>query len=482
MAIKLPSKKKDPSKTSSAHDLMASRIKLVNTLMAGTEELRIAGETYLPRHEGEAQKAYDERLKRSVLVNYFRRSIESLVGKPFSNPLVLGDDMPQQLKDISEDIDHQGNNIDVFARRVFQDGLTKGLSHILVEYPNVVAEGATTLEQERAINATPYFIHVPPESILAAYCEYRNGQEVLTHVRIYETETVREGFEEYSIERVRVLEPGTWTVWRKYEKRWDVESSGATTLNYIPLITFYADREDFMIARPPLEDLAYVNIAHYQSDSDQRNILTVARFPMLAGSGLNEEEAKTKIGPRQLLTTVSKDGKFYYVEHTGAAIDSGRTDLKDMEEQMSILGIELLKKSGNPTATAKAIDTAENLSMLQVTVLMFQDALERAYGIAAEWLSLGRDAGGTVNVNAEFGLSLDSSSDLTVLTQARTNREISHEQYCLEMQRRGTLSEDFDVTADKLLLDNEKEQDLVDQALQVKLQNEGVVPPPNANQ
>lgn len=470
------SKKKNPSNTSAAHDLMQPRIDLVNTLMEGTPALIAAKETYLPRHEVESERNYEDRLQRSILTNYFRRSVESMVGKPFAQPLVVGDDMPQALVELSEDIDHQGNSINVFGRKVFRDALAKGLTHILVEFPNTADAGVKTAEDEVAVNATPYFVHIPPESILAAYCDYRNGQAFITHVRIYEVTTEQDQFSEIEVERIRILEPGTWEVWRKGEKKWFREASGVTSLDYVPLVTFYADKEDFMVGRPPLLDLAYVNLKHFQSSSDQANAMTVARFPILAGSGLNEEESNIKLGPKQLLTAVNKDGKFYYVEHTGAAIEAGRNELKDLEEQMSILGIELLKKSGDATATAKAIDTAENLSMLQSLTLVFSDALEEAYRIAADWMSITKQGGGSITINTDFGLKMDDITDLTSLQWARQNGEISHEQYLRELQRRGTLADDFDAEQDQLLLDSEKQKKVVDQAFQQSLVNEGILP------
>jgi hypothetical protein len=471
-------KQVDPSKPSSAAERMRPRVKLINTLMAGTDALREAGEEYLPKHPAESDKNYRERLARGVLVNYFRRCVESLVGKPFSNPIVLGDDMPQQLRELSEDVDRQGNNIDVFAKNCFRESLAKGIVHILVEYPNTETANVQTMEDEAAIAARPYFVMIPHENVLAAYCEHQNGQEVLTHLRLWEEEIVRDGFDEKVIQRVRVIDRGTWELWRKVAKnRWEIESSGTYSLPYIPLVTYYSDREEFMIARPPLTDLAHVNLAHWQSSSDQINILTVARFPMLAGSGLDEDESQLEIGPRKLLTTKDSNGKYYYVEHSGAAIGAGRDNLKDLEEQMSVLGVELLKKTGTVTATAKAIDSAENLSMLQCMAISFADAIEMAYGIAAEWMGLGRDKGGSIGINTDFSLKLDDPNDLSTLSAARTAREISHEAYIKELKRRKVLADDYDVVEDALLLKTEKEQAMVDAAFQVQLENEGVLPP-----
>ncbi len=473
----LPTKRKDPSKTSGAHDTMKPRLALVNALMGGTEALRAAGETYLPRHEAETQKNFENRLGRATLVNYFKRSVKSLVGKPFSNAIVVGEDMAPQLSALVEDIDHEGNHLNVFAQQSFESGLSKGITHILVEYPNTQAADVQTLADEQAINATPYFIQIEPENILAAYAEIRNGAEVLTHVRIYETETLRDGFEETVIERVRILEPRTWQLWRKMsDKRWELEEDGATSLDYIPLVTFYADKNGFMEALPPLIDLAYLNLAHYQSSSDQSNILTVARFPILAGSGLNSEEAIQKIGPRQMLNSVNENGKFYYVEHTGKAIEAGREDLKAMEEQMSILGIELLKKSGDATATAKAIDSAENLSMLQALILIYSDMLEQAFAIAAEYMGLGEESVGSIKINSDFGLSMDDAVDIPAIAAARASGDISRAAYLKELQRRGTLSEDYDAEKDLAEIDADKKKEVDNAAFEYSMQQQDILP------
>lgn len=469
-------KREDPSTTSGAYERMAPRIDLVNALMGGTEAMRAAGETYLPREQAESDANYRSRLGRAVLLNYFQRTVESLVGKPFSKPIQLESDVPPELVKLSENIDRLGNHTNVFARRWFRDGLVKGLSHVMVEFPNTVEQPVVTLEDEKNAANNPYFIHIPPEDVLAAYGTIENGVEKLTHVRIRECEVVREGFEEYTIERVRVLEPGTWVLWRRVQKRWEIENQGKTTLDVIPLVTFYAEREDFMVARPPLTDLANVNIAHWQSASDQRNILTVARFPMLAMSGATDDESKVVIGPRQLLSSINPDSKYYYVEHTGKAIESGRTDLEDLKSDMAILGVELLQKSGSVTATAKAIDSAENISMLQDMTLRFSDALEQAYGLLARWLNI-KAGGGSLTVNSNFGLKLNQEADLATIQKARETREISHQHYITELKRRSVLADDFDVEADQKLLDEESTKLLAEQAVKDQLAG-GATPVP----
>ena len=58
----------------------------------------------------------------------------------------------------------------------------------------------------------------------------------------------------------------------------------------------------FMTAHPPLMDLAWLNLAHWQSASDQRHILHVARVPILFGRNLTLPEDGLALGPNRLAT------------------------------------------------------------------------------------------------------------------------------------------------------------------------------------
>lgn len=454
----MPIPNQDPSQLSAAAKLMAERIALTQALMGGTEAMRAKGQAYLPQYEAESDKNYQYRLNRATLLNMFRRAVGTLVGKPFSKPIQTKD-IPAQLQPLIEDVDRNGNHLGVFARAVFQDALVSGISHVLVEYPNVENQQPASLQDERALNAQPYLVHIPHCSIIAAYSTTVNGREQLAHVRILEEEVVREGFGEVTKTRVRVLEPGSWKLYEKQDKRWEIVEEGRMSLPYIPLLTYYADREDFMVALPPLTDLAYLNLAHWQSSSDQRNILTLSRFPLLAGRGLNEEEANVPIGPNKLLTSMSKDGVFYYVEHSGAAINAGRVDLEDLKSEMAIMAVDLLRPSGMVTATEKAIDTAQSTSVLQDMTLRFGDFLERCLGVAADWIGLSAQSYGSVQLNTDFGI-IGLGADLDTLIKLRNDREISHEQFIAELIRRNVLGEDFDVKADRIKLEEEQDREI----------------------
>lgn len=448
-------KKDDPSSTSQAYDIMAPRWQKINALLGGTEAMRAAGQAYLPQHGNEKDVVYAERLASTTLLNMTELTLESWVGRPFSEPIILGEDVPAPIVELMEDVDLQGHNLQVFARSWFRDGLAKCFSHVMVEFPRPIAkpEGQPrTLADDRKENLRPYWVHIPPENIIFAHTEMVNGVETLTQVRIQEVVVTIDGFAEVITPRIRVITPGEVKIY-EYKKakggkvQWVLVESYTYDLPFIPLVTFYAAREAPFLGKPPLTDLADLNISHWQSSSDQRAVLTVARFPILACSGGKDDE-KIVLGPNKWLFNPDPQGKFYYVEHTGAAIGAGREDMKALEEQMSQYGAEFLKKRpGDATATARALDSAEATSPLQDVTVRFEDALNTALAYTAQWLKLGQE-GGKVTVNKEFGPEEINTADLDTLNKARDRRDISRSAYIDELQRRGVIDEEYDPEED----------------------------------
>jgi len=452
--------------TSQAHNWMMVKWNKINALLGGTEAMRAMGEYYLPKHVEEDHANWQRRLGRSVLTNIYRRTVRSLSGRPFTEEIQLKN-VPEALVELSEDVNKMGDNINVFARNVFQDGIAKGHTAILVDFPpqsELNEDGSKrTLADQIREGVSAYFCHIKPENIIAAYSEVVDGVEMFTHVRIRENIVERDGFDEVERQRVRVLEPGMWQLWElrktaKNKQEWTVIASGLTDLPFIPMVVFYTEREGCMMSNPPLMDIANLNIAHWQSSSDQRHILTVARFPILASSGV-VDLGTTVIGPNEHLNTPDTQGRFYYVEHSGAAIEAGRQDMQDLEESMVTLAMEpLLRKAGNVTATQRAIDAAEGHSDLQNLAIRFGETLTTAFLMAGMWMDIDWPDDAKVEVFTEFGPTAQESKDIDQLIQMRGNRDISRESFFVELQRRNFLDINFDANAEIQRIEDEGEE------------------------
>lgn len=480
-----------PASTSYAYDEMTPQWQLVATLMGGTAAMRAAGATYLPQHSEETDQSYQARLLKTTLNNMFEETLHSLTGKPFAEDVKLNDDVPAKLLPMLDNVDMMGNKLSVFARDWFQTGLAKAYCHVLVDMPRVMpnADGsARTVADDVAQDLRPYMVLIRPENVLQINETMIDGKPVITQVRILESVMTQNGFAEVPGVQIKVLGIGTAEVWTPVktnassgEIRWAKSDEWATAYTEgIPFVTFYAGtRQSVMCAKPPLLDLAYLNVAHWQSTSEQRHALMTARFPILACEADDDGDSNVTLGPNKVLY----GGKYSYVESTGAALGAGQADLDSLEAQMANYGAEFLKDDpGDPTATAKAIDSAESNSSLASIVIRFEDAVAQALSFMARMAGVASDTaqgdyvGGTIELVKAFAPDLADGQGLVAVTAARANKDISREALISVLILRGLLPEDFDPVADKKLLDAAN-QEAMEQGLAMMNLDPGAPPP-----
>jgi hypothetical protein len=436
---------------------------LTRTLMGGTDAMRKAGAKYLPAFMAETPANHQARINRSVLFNATKKTVVDMTGRVFAKPIELGEDMPEQLKQIAENVDNAGRHLNVFARDVFFDSLQTGIGFIYVDHPPAIPKGEGTgrdgeVTKADELHRRPYLTYVRVEDLIGWKSTVIDGVVVLTQARIREHVTIPDGpFNEKTIAQIRELSRGGWETWRQAEDgpnkgKWFRFAEGTVTLDYIPLVPIYLNRSGFFTGAPPLKDLADLNVAHWQSSSDQRNILTVARVPILFATGISAEDATMEIGASSMVRASNPEATLQYVEHTGAAIAAGERDLQSLVMQMQAMGLQLLvdEQTGR-TATGELRDNSKENSSLSAMVSALQDALEQGFGYMADYLGLGHDAGGSLAVNHDFGLT-GRLGDIQYLTQAALGGKIDDRTYIDELKRRGALSDavDTDVVLHRL--------------------------------
>jgi hypothetical protein len=102
----------------------------------GTSYIRDLSETFLPQEPREDDDAYQTRVDRSVLSPYTSRLIETAAGSILRKPIQIdGDDY---WKELSENIDGLGSDLNEYARRALVSSLTYGHSAILVVAPETL--------------------------------------------------------------------------------------------------------------------------------------------------------------------------------------------------------------------------------------------------------------------------------------------------------------------------------------------------------
>lgn len=421
---------------SEAISAMSTQWPMILALLSGTHAMRKGGTKYLPQWPNEQAESYASRLATATLYPAFSRTVEVMASKPFSKPVAIDEGTPPRIVEWLDDVDLSGRNLHAFAADIMLDCISYGLSGVLVDYPQ--ASQVRTRADEMVTGVRPYFAHYKPQSILGWKSTKRNGQEMLTQLRLLESVEEEDGpFGTKQVEQVRVLEPGLWFVYRKLGDDWVVYEEGTTTLSEIPFVFFYGIRKSFGIGVAPLLELAFQNIEHWQSLSDQQTILHVARVPILTVIGANDDSQITVGASSAVKLPVGADMRF--VEHSGQAIEAGRKSLLDLEERMRQTGAELLVlKPGDITATQVTSENEANRCTLQKIVEVFEDCLDQCLQYMADWV--GEPDGGGVSLFTDFGAATLGEASAELLLKANQSGKLSDETMFDEWKRRGIIS------------------------------------------
>lgn len=434
---------------------------MIHTVLGGTKTMRAAQKTYLPQHEGEGDTRYKDRLNTAVLTNYTQLTLDHWTGKPFSKAAKMTKDTDPDILALQDDIDLCGNELTVVLKNWFSLGLTDRKSYCLVEYPKVpddVKVRGINLQDMRDLNLRPYFVIIPRTAMIAAPKERIDGRDIFVGCRFYDNEVYMDGFVETVRTRIReikrmvsaesVVTIETRIHTKKARDQWDVSEWSVMDIDEVPLVEFDTGKLE-------LEQLAYLNITHWQSNSDQRNCLTVSRFPILAGSGVAADTVVT-IGPYQFLAAKDTAAKFYYVEHAGTALSAGADDITSLIEDMALYGAEMLKqRPDRETATSRVLDSAENTAPLQVHVFNFISCVEMALWYVGKWMEKPEGTIASVEMDTDFAMSSETSAQVETLKELRKSGDISREMFLTSMKELGALNESFDIATNKTQLDAE---------------------------
>lgn len=432
-----------------------SRWAVSRTLLGGTEAMR--GEPgYLEQFPQEPAKHYERRLRLAVLTNFYAQIAARMIGLVFRDKIeVAYSDIPQ---DILDNIDNRGRDIHAFAESIAMATLTRGLHHILIEAP--VNPGALTLADDKKLGLRPYWVSVPAETCISAFASTIANREVLGQVRYRDDTCVMSGWDIVKIERIRVLNRtdagAAYELWVKPEAAGEYTPSadgagvfnakGQTALPEIPWVTVYGARRDgFMRARSVIQDIAFLNIEHWQSASDQRNILTLSRYPMQTQVGT--DQAVTATGPAIILhhpgnANTHQPAEFGYTEPEGRGIEAGERDLDRIVEAAEMLAIQL-RIDPQQTATGADINQGSTTSNLVTFAHGIEQGLNEALVITAAYLGIPKERAGKAKVNKDFTLTAAEEARITALLKMREGGDLSRETMWAGMKELGVLPADF---------------------------------------
>ena len=421
---------------------------IMKAVTNGTEYLRDNSEAFLPLEPREDYEAYLSRVNRAVFSPYTQRLIRAATGLIMRKPIALiGDSYWTDV--FAKDVDGCGSDLDEYARRVLICSLTYGQSHILVDYP--APTGALTLAEERAQNRRPYWIEIDPTNIYGWRLDREVNYGSIIQVRIAEKAVLPSGeFGEQVFDQVRVIEPGKYRVYRKVspkkdlinlednnysgnfdgpenEKDYELVDSGVFSLGEVPLVTVYSGKTDTLASKPPLLDIAYLNLAHFQRQADLIHSLHVASQPMLVMEGWDDQTKDMDISVNYAMAT-QPGNKIYYVEPAASAFEAQTAEIQELQLQMATLGISTLsqQKFVAESADARRLDRVDTNSMLSMVSLELEQKLQKVFNLSADYLGIEPPE---VKISRDFDIERLIGQDITALTSLFDQKVIDREEF-----------------------------------------------------
>ena len=406
---------------------------LIEQLMKGTRGIRQGHRKFLPQFPRESDESYDNRLQKSVLSPFAKRLELMLAGMLTRKPVRLTD-VSDVVTEQLFDVDLQGNDLQQWLFNTARVALRYGHVGVLVDAP---AAGQ---------NGRPYWVSYSPREILGFRTEIAEGEQKLTMLRLAETITVPDGkYGEKDVERVRVLTPGAYEIHEKDEKGdYNIVDEGRTSLSEIPFAVAYSNRTGVLESMPPLDDIAELNLQHYQVSSDLSNILSVSAIPLLAIYGFPQSAEEISAGASEALA-LPESARSEYIEPSGNSFDAQFKQLEQIENKINGLGLAAVlgAKLVGETAEAKRIDRSQGDSTMMVVAQQMQDMIDNCLRFHAEYMQ--ESVAGSSQVNRDFLGQRLEPQEIQSLLQLYTAGTITQDTLLTELANGDVLSEDFDI-------------------------------------
>ncbi len=405
---------------------------LIEDLLGGTYQMRSKHRKYLMQEPRELDESYDNRLARSVCPPYFLRLERMLAGMLTRKPVRLnetGDAIREQLFDV----DLQGNDLNVWTYETARKMIRYGHVGVLVDAP-------------KTGNASrPYWVTYTPRDILGWRTEMIDGEMQFTQLRLQEKVSEPDGlYGEKIVEQVRLLTPGNFEIHRKAKTGKFVKvDEGTMPVDKIPFSVAYSNRVNLLDSRPPMADIAELNLKAYQIQSDLDNQLHISAVPMLAFYGFPQNAEEVSAGPGEAIAFPA-DGRAEYIEPEGKSYDAQFRRLDRLESQINELGLAAVlgQKLSAETAEAKRIDRSQGDSTMMVVAQQMQDMIDNC--LAFHGIYINAEAGSSF-VNRDFLSQRLEPQEIQALLTLYTSGSISQKTLLDQLTEGEVLGDEFDV-------------------------------------
>ena len=447
------------------YEIFAPKWQRIRDAVEGADAVRAAGETHLPKLTGQDETEYSAYALRANFFNATARTHQAYHGMIFAKPPMLDIPEGEQFATLFDDVDMQGNTLAEFASNVVSEVLQTNRIFVIVDHTGS-AENP---------DGRPYLRSYPAEAVFNWAERVVNGVRELAAVRIaveYDDPNEADEFSRLTGEEIRVydIDPATGfyrvRVFRRSDQNaaaparqkapaWTLVGEpvtptiGGQPLAYIPA-AFIGSTDHAAPSKPPLLDLADVNLSHFRTSADLEHgaHFTGLPQPWVAGVNLDPGETLT-IGSASAWTFDSPDAKAGYLEFTGQGLGALERLLDRKEKQMAAVGARMLapEKAQAESGEALAIKRGGDFAVLSAVAAGVSRKINALLYTMLEWASLDGDVAFTLN--NKFVDEALSPDEIRALLLAYQGGGMSLDTLLWNLQRGGRIPEEVTVDDEK---------------------------------
>lgn len=351
---------------------------LIRACVEGERAVKKLGDKVLPRPNPtdtskENVARFNAYMMRAVWYNVTGRTLEGLVGYVFSKePTVT---LPDTMAILETDVDGTGTSIHQQAKKALGRVLSFGRCGLFVDYPT--GDGAPVSRKDlQDGKVRPTICFYEPEQIINWKLATVGAQTVLVLLVLRETYAkVEDEFCDTLGTRYRVLElkGNVYTV-RLFDEDGTLlqtyvpQDASGSPITSIPFLFVGSETNDSTLDRAPLQDLAFLNLAHFRNSADYEEASFLVGQPTPWLAGLTESwvkdimKGKLNLGSRgAILLPVGGSAGLLQAEPNTMPKEA----MEHKERQMVALGAKLVEaKEVQRTATEAGLEHASEASML----------------------------------------------------------------------------------------------------------------------
>lgn len=385
--------------------------------------------------------------------------------------------IPKGLTPYLDDVTQAGQEIDRFAEQALDAVMLTGAVMVLVDYP--ASEERVTRAQAEQMGRRPVLRLYDANAILAARTTLIGTARKLTHIRLLEEVEevdVNDEFKIVAVEQVRVLDliEGQYrqTVWRKAESGvWTAGPTITPRMNNAPLSAipaFFSNTRDgeAIPARPPLTDLADINVAHLNNSAQYEWALAWLGAPILFGAGITLGDGETiQMGASAALVSPEPNAKLEIVQADASKFSGLKVGMDDKRRDAAALGARMLMETPRAAIAAETarIERAGETSVVGAMANAVSQCLTNALRLLAQWAGVSGEV--LYWLNTDLVPNSMTPQDLTALLDAWQRGAITKQDLFAKLQAGEVIdgSKTFDEHEEELALEeNDTEDDETD--------------------